>query len=63
MLPFNPIVVDEVGQVPVWIFERLMRLWKAVDSVPALVFVGDMWPLPPMAENGIQQHQATKSIW
>ena len=41
MLPYDLIVIDEVGQVPLWIFERLLRLWDAAGKRPALVFVGD----------------------
>ncbi|CAJ1389111.1 unnamed protein product [Effrenium voratum] len=41
MLVYDLVVIDEVGQVPLWIFERLLRLWDAAGRRPALVFVGD----------------------
>ena len=45
MRPYDMIVVDEVGQLPVWIFDRLLRLWDAADRRPALIFVGDFCQL------------------
>ena len=41
MLPYDLVVIDEVGQAPLWVFERLLRLWDAAGKRPALVFVGD----------------------
>ena len=40
MMSYDMVVVDEVGQLTRWDFERIMRLWTAVDRRPALVFVG-----------------------
>ena len=45
MKPYDMVVIDEVGQVPVWMFDRLLRLWDAADRRPALVFVGDFCQL------------------
>ncbi|CAE7601714.1 unnamed protein product [Symbiodinium sp. CCMP2592] len=45
MRPYDLVVIDEVGQLPTWIFERLMRLWDATDRRTALVFVGDFCQL------------------
>ena len=45
MQPYDLIVIDEVGQLPTWIFDRLLRLWDAADRRPALVFVGDFCQL------------------
>ena len=42
---YDMIVIDEVGQLPTWIFDRLLRLWDAADRRPALVFVGDFCQL------------------
>ena len=42
---YDLIVIDEIGQLPVWIFDRLLRLWDAADRRPALVFVGDFCQL------------------
>ena len=45
MKKYDMIVIDEVGQLPQWVFERLLRLWDAADRRPALVFVGDFCQL------------------
>ena len=45
MRPYDMVVIDEVGQLPTWIFDRLLRLWDAADRRPALVFVGDFCQL------------------
>ena len=45
MQPYDLMVIDEVGQLPTWIFDRLLRLWDAADRRPALVFVGDFCQL------------------
>ena len=42
---YDMIVIDEVGQLPTRIFDRLLRLWDAADRRPALVFVGDFCQL------------------
>ena len=42
---YDLIVIDEVGQLPVWIFDRLLRLWDAAERRPAIVFVGDFCQL------------------
>ena len=35
------IIIDEVGQLSRWIFERLMRLWHHASRRPAFVLAGD----------------------
>ena len=42
---YDLIIIDEIGQLPVWIFDRLLRLWDAADRRPAIVFVGDFCQL------------------
>ena len=42
---YDLIVIDEIGQLAVWIFDRLLRLWDAADRRPAIVFVGDFCQL------------------
>ncbi|CAE7829479.1 unnamed protein product [Symbiodinium sp. CCMP2592] len=42
---YDLVVIDEIGQVPLWIFERILRLWDAADRRPALVLVGDFCQL------------------
>ena len=39
------IIVEEIGQNPAWIFERLLRLWHHADRRPAFVMVGDFCQL------------------
>ena len=46
MLPYDLVVVEEVGQLSREIFERIMQQWEAADRVPTLVFVGDFYQLP-----------------
>jgi len=45
MMPFDLIIVEEVGQLSRWTFERLMQLWMHAEGRPTLVFVGDFWQL------------------
>lgn len=42
---YDLLIIDEIGQLPVWIFDRLLRLWDAADRRPAIVFVGDFCQL------------------
>ena len=42
---YDLIVIDEIGQVPLWVFERILRLWDASERRTALVFVGDFCQL------------------
>ena len=37
MMPYDLIVVEELGQLSESIFERLIRLWQAAEAIPALV--------------------------
>eukprot|EP00439_Symbiodinium_sp_Y106_P033537 s2526_g4.t1 len=38
---YDLIVIDEIGQLAAWIFDRLLPLWDAADRRPAIIFVGD----------------------
>eukprot|EP00434_Breviolum_minutum_P041512 symbB.v1.2.036926.t1/scaffold5330.1/size28357/2 len=46
MLPYDLIIVEEIGQVSKAHFERIMEQWEAADRLPTLVFVGDFCQLP-----------------
>ena len=46
MLPYDLVVVEEVAQLSLDIFERIMQQWEAADRVLTLVFVGDFYQLP-----------------
>ena len=41
MASYDLVVVEEVSQLSVGTFERLLRLWDAAGQAPALAFVGD----------------------
>ena len=43
------IVVDEVQQLGAEDFERILRLWRHAERVPALIFLGDKYQLPGVA--------------
>ena len=59
MIPYDLIIVEEVGQLSRGIFERLMELWKSAEKLPTLVFVGDFWQLP-----GVEGSKAIQSpMW
>jgi ATP-dependent exoDNAse (exonuclease V) alpha subunit len=45
MTEFDFIIIEEVGQLSSYIFDRLMRLWNAAGKRPALIFVGDFCQL------------------
>ena len=59
-VPYDLIVVEEVGQLSKTIFERIMEQWHAAEKLPTLVFVGDFCQLP-CAEKG--QQNALVSWW
>ncbi len=46
MTPYDLVVIDELSQLDQAQFERVLRLWRVADRVPALVFLGDKWQLP-----------------
>ena len=46
MLPYDLIVVEEVGQLSQRSFERIVEQWQAAERLPTLVFVGDFYQLP-----------------
>ena len=59
MLPYDLIVIEEVGQLSQALFERIMQLWEAAEQLPTIVFVGDFWQLP-----GVEPTKATDSpMW
>ena len=59
MLPYDLVIVEEVGQLSRDTFERIMHLWEAAAEIPTLVFVGDFWQLP-----GVEPTKATDSpLW
>ena len=59
MLPYDLIIIEEVGQLSQALFERIMQLWEAADQLPTIVFVGDFWQLP-----GVEPTKATDSpMW
>ena len=43
------VVVDEVQQLGAGDFERILRLWRHAECLPALVFLGDKYQLPGVA--------------
>ena len=43
------IVVDEVQQLGATDFERILRLWRHAERLPALIFLGDKYQLPGVA--------------
>eukprot|EP00973_Karenia_brevis_P078892 10948966-Karenia_brevis.AAC.1 len=45
MMSFDMVVIDEVGQLSMTQFERLLRLWDATERRVALIFVGDFHQL------------------
>ncbi|CAK0883129.1 unnamed protein product, partial [Prorocentrum cordatum] len=59
MIPYDLVIVDEVGQLPRWVYERLMTLWRAAEMYPTFVFLGDFFQLP-----GVEQTSARDSpLW
>ena len=43
------IVVDEVQQLGATDFERILRIWRHAERLPALIFLGDKYQLPGVA--------------
>ena len=43
---YDLVVVDEFSQLSAADLERLLRIWRAADCLPALVFLGDKYQLP-----------------
>ena len=59
MWPYDLVIVEEVGQLSRWVYERIMYLWEAAERLPCLVFVGDFWQLP-----GVEPSKASDSpMW
>ena len=59
MLPYDLVVVEEVGQLSRAHIERILEQWQAADRLPTLVFVGDFFQLP-----GVESTSALDSpLW
>ena len=43
MAPNDLVVIDELFQLDQGQFERILRLWRVADKVPALIFLSDKW--------------------
>ena len=56
MATYDLVVLDEVSQISAATFERLLRIWEAASSQPALVFIGDFAQL-----KGVEPTQARDS--
>lgn len=56
MTAYELVVIDEVSLLDQDQFERIMRLWRAAEQVPALVFLGDRYQLP-----GVGAHRPWES--
>eukprot|EP00973_Karenia_brevis_P014877 2031434-Karenia_brevis.AAC.1 len=56
MMSFDMVVIDEVGQLSMTQFERLLRLWDATERRVALIFVGDFHQL-----RGVDPSRANES--
>jgi len=48
MAAYDLIVIEEISQISATTFDRLVRVWSAVDRIPALVFLGDFAQLRGM---------------
>ena len=61
---YDLVIVDEFSQLAQGEFERILRLWHAVDNLPALVFAGDKYQLPGIDPNRPWQSPAwnTKAL-
>jgi hypothetical protein len=59
MMPYDMVVVEEIGQLSQDTFERMIHLWEYAEQLPTLVFVGDFYQLP-----GIEPTSARDSpLW
>ena len=47
---YSLIVVDELSQLDMVNFDRILRLWAAADRVPALALLGDRYQMAGMGE-------------
>ena len=52
MTPCDLVVIHEISQLDQGQFERILRLWRVADKVPALNFLGDKWQLPGVGGRG-----------
>ncbi len=63
MASYDLVVVEEVSLVQRWIFERLLRLWDAAASRPALVFVGDFRQLKNVGGDRASESPHWHRVW
>ena len=59
---YDLIVVEEVGQITCAHFERIWRLWEAVDRRPVLLFVGDFMQLPAIDDTSARDSPRWKEV-
>ena len=50
MTMYDFVVVDEISLLSEAQFERLMKLWRVAEKVPAFVILGDMYQLPGLGD-------------
>ncbi|CAE7622236.1 Pif1 [Symbiodinium microadriaticum] len=60
---YDLIVVEEVGQITCAHFERIWRLWEAVDRRPVLLFVGDFMQLPAIDDTSARDSRWWKEVY
>jgi len=61
MIPYDLVVVEEIGQLAAWVFDRLIRLWQAANQLPTLVFLGDFYQLPGVEPTNVRDSRHWKS--
>ena len=60
MTMYDLVVIDELSLLDAPQFERMLRLWRAADKVPALVFLGDRYQLPGVGDTRPWESSAWK---
>jgi ATP-dependent exoDNAse (exonuclease V) alpha subunit len=58
MMPYDMVVVDEFSLLSKEHFERLLKMWRAAEKLPTLIFVGDRFQLPGMGDSRPWHSQA-----
>ena len=62
MLPFDLIIIEEVGQLEKWQFEEIMWMWDiGTKRLTCLVFVGDFAQLPNPTKD--KQNAKSSPLW
>ena len=61
MIPYDLVVVEEIGQLAAWVFDRLIRLWQAANQLPTLVFLGHFYQLPGVEPTNVRDSRHWKS--